>query len=95
MSGRLMPRASYAATLSDEETASLAALTDDQKLAVAHSIRLVVREQRQRYAALLDALEALVADMRHEDNHLVGWQWIDDRLADLLRPHRMMTKETD
>ena len=43
---------------------------------------------RERHAALLAALEALVIDMRHEDHPLVGWQWIDDRLTDLLRQHR-------
>ena len=47
-----------------------------------------IRDLERRHAALVAALEALIIDMRHEDNHLVGWQWIDDRLTDLLRQHR-------
>lgn len=58
-----MPRASYAPALSTDEEAILASLNDDQKLAVAHAIRLACREVRA--AAIADLLAALT-DL---------WQW--------------------
>ncbi len=85
MMSRLRPQASSAPGLSDRELTVLAALTDVEKLAVAHSIRLAVTE---RHAALLAALDALVATWREDGGEMVDMDEVSDDVDALLAQHR-------
>lgn len=63
--GRLMPQASYEPALSEAELTVLGSLSDEQKLTVAHAIRLVVVESKARAEqaeADLAALQAILRD---------------------------------
>jgi hypothetical protein len=81
-SRRLMSKVSYAPELSEDEAAILAALTDEQKLAVAHAIHLASVALRQEIAT---AARWKAAHMRREENlpRLSGPEWVEHFASDL------------
>lgn len=92
--GRLTPNASHAPELSDEEIAILAALSDEQKLAVGHAINLASKSLRQLIAK---AARWKAQHMRREGANLPplsGPEWVEhfasDLEADVWRDHLPM-----